>query len=296
MDAQPLTIAVINTKGGVGKTSICHHIVAPFLNDQKRVLLVDLDYQANLSRGLYGSTHVDQLDHRRTSAALFDDSNYTPPEAVLHPTHIQNLTVLPGSERLEDFAMPKPDTLGSHQLCVRDFLDSLANQFDVILLDCHPSLDLTSWNALVAAEFVLCPFQPEDYGAQGISKIQRAIDKVVETSNRRLRLLGYVLNMVRKNSLHQMFENLLRDYYGDDVLETTIPQAVQMPEAIAKRLPVGLYKPRVKATKKIQALYEEMVQRVPQVRAAPPRYLYLGNQTNTDSNVNIPEIELGRAG
>ena len=295
MDAQAITIAVINTKGGVGKTTCCHHLTAPLADLGHRVVLVDMDYQANLSRGLLGASAVDAIPSQRTTAALFDDSLQPSAEDLTHQTTVDGVTLLPAGRQLEDFAYPRPHTLGEYQFVLSTFLDELRDKCDIILLDCRPSVDLLSWNALCAADFVLCPFQPEDYGAQGISRIQEAIDQVVGSANPRLRLLGYLLNRVRNTGLHRTFEALLREYYGDDVLRTVIPDAIVLPEAVTNRLPIGRYKKRVKAAKAFGSLVDEVFERIPRILDAAPRYLYMGNRTQTDMSVSTPETELRKA-
>lgn len=293
MDVQTKIVAVINTKGGVGKTSTCHHLSAPLLEltkaelhnngltRQPRMLLADLDFQGNLSRGLLGPNAISTLPYQVTTAAFFDDHLTPTPDELIHKTPIEGIDIIPASRQLEDFTFPKPQTLGEYQFVLRTFLEELIGLYDYVFLDCHPSLDLVSWNALCAASFVLCPFQPEDYGAQGISRIQEAIDLAVRTTNPRLRLLGYVLNKVRNTGLHKTFTTLLREYYGDDVFDTVIPDSILLPEAVTNRLPISCYKPRVKAAKAINRLSQELIERVPRVQSAPHRYLYMGNQAHT---------------
>lgn len=294
MDVDPLIIAVLNMKGGVGKTSICHHLTAPLLEMGNRVLLVDLDPQANLTAGLFGAETVERFPIQRTVAALFDDRLDPLPEEVITETKIEGVSIVPGAWSLSDYDYPKPAEHGDRQYAVQSFLDEVRGEFDVVLLDCRPSLQLLSWNALLAAEFVLVPFQPEDYGAQGIVHIQRIIDQALAGYNQRLRLLGYLLNKVARRSVHKTFETILRTYYGEDVFQVTVPDSTHFPEAVSHHQPVGHYKKRSKASQSVRDLAAEVFERVGRIRQAPPRYLYPGNRMGTDANVGVSQQELIR--
>lgn len=291
MKTEPITIAMINQKGGVGKTSTCFHLTTSLVERGQRVLLVDFDPQANLTRGIIGAQDAEAIPVERTAAALFSDTLDPDPDDLLLETPYPGIHLLPGSWEINNYDYPNPTDHGNYQYCLREFLGEVQDRFDVILIDCRPSLNLLSWNALLASEFVVVPFQPEDYGAQGIVFIQQVIDQAIAGPNPRLRLLGYLLNKVTRRSLHKTFESVLRNYYGDDVFEVTIPDAAQFPEAVSHRLPIGLYKKRGKPVDAMRAVTTEIFERVDRVRKAQPRFLYMGNRTgsgrSSSSNPNL---------
>lgn len=292
----PIVIASLNTKGGVGKTSFCHHITAPLVDAGKKVLLIDMDFQANLSRGLLGAAQIDNHPYELTSSAFFDET-LVPDEDLILKTPLNKKPlkkkevrnpddvayIIPAHKLLKQHMHPNPEAHGELQFALQMYLEEVKHDFDVVLIDCHPLIDLTAWNALIAAEFVVCPFQPEDYGAQGISLIQEAIDEVVSRYNPNLRLLGYLLNKVKNVGLHRTFQTLLRDYYKDDVFATVVPDAIQLAEAISNRMPIGRYKPKIKAAEAMRQLADEMLHRIDVIREQPARYYYLGNQVRQAS-------------
>ena len=172
-----LCVVVLNRKGGVGKTSTCFHLSGTLARMGRRVLLVDCDPQANLSEGLLGA-QVEGLPPDRTIAALYGDAFLPEPRALIVPTPIEGVDLLPGSEAMEDYSEPRPAGHRS-QGVLREFVDEVRGDYGVILLDCPPSLTLASWSAMVAADGVLVPVMPEDFGAQGLKKINRALALVL---------------------------------------------------------------------------------------------------------------------
>jgi len=296
MKHDPIIISVINQKGGVGKTSTCQHLSAPLVDRDLRVLLVDMDPQANLTQGFFGSQQTANLAWQQTVASLFVDDLDPEPDDLIVSTPVAGVSIVPGSWELNKFDFPQPTLQGDYQLSLRFFVEEVKDAFDVILIDCRPTLNLLSWNALLASEFVLVPFQPEDYGVQGVVHIQQIIDEAIAGPNPKLRLLGYLLNKVTRRSLHKTFESVLRNYYCDDVFTVTIPDATHYPEAVSHRLPVGRYKKRGKAVESMNMLCEELLTRVKRIREQPPTYLYPGNKNGTDTTVDTPQHELGKAG
>ena len=184
----PITVAMLNRKGGCGKTSTCHHLAGAFAKDGRRVLLVDMDPQASLTQGLFGPQATEDMPARSTVVGLFDDAYDPDPEALIRPTPFERIAIVPGSNALDDFNVPRPQEAGEIQLSLRRFLKEARDGFDVALIDCPPNLSLCSWSALLAADFVVVPVQAEDYGAQGIVYIQRAFDLALAHHNPRLRL------------------------------------------------------------------------------------------------------------
>ncbi|MBN9520138.1 ParA family protein [bacterium] len=296
----PFTVAVVNRKGGCSKTSTCYHLSGAFAQMGYRVLLVDLDPQANLTQGFFGPVATEALPPQKTALAVFRDDLEPLPEKVIQPTPFENISIVAGASALEDFNRSQPTQAGVLQTALRMFLAEAAGQFDITLLDCPPNLQLCTWNALIAANFVLVPLQPEDFGAQGITAIQRFIDLALQTQNNQLRMLGYLVTMRQRLALHDVYENQLRSLYNSKVFNSPFPNKKDFKEAVAARKPVHFYKPKAAASKDITAIAEEMLARVPQALSLPPEFLHIENRlgvggepaTNTDITLTTDTLEV----
>lgn len=279
MTGGSIAVAMLNRKGGCGKTSTCHHLAGAFAKDGLRVLLVDMDPQASLTQGLFGPQATEALDDASTVVALFDDSRDPEPDELIRPTAFERIAIVPGSNALDDYNVPRPQETGELQLALRRFLKEARGEFDVALIDCPPNLSLCSWAALLAADSVVVPVQAEDYGAQGIVYIQRAFDLALAHHNPRLRLAGYLVTMFNKSlGIHAAYDHQLRALYGDQVFNAVVPLAKDFKEAVAARQPVASYKPRSAASKAIKAVADELLGRVEAARARPSEFLYLGHR------------------
>lgn len=260
------SIALLNQKGGVGKSSTCHHLAGTLAQMGRRVLLVDNDPQSSLTQGLWGPQATRDLDPNRTIDAVYRRGAGA--AQVIHPTGIDCIDLIPGSRHATEFNAPLPHRASRDlQHSLRDVIREASDGYDLVLLDCPPNLHLASWAALVAAEHLIVPLQPEDYGAQGIIDVQESVAGVTAGPNPRLHLLGYLITMyVGRKSIHKLYEENLRDEYGRDVFAAVVPHAAEFPEAIAHRKPVSLYKPRGAAAKAMWAVAEEVLARLDAAR------------------------------
>jgi len=262
-------VAFLNRKGGVGKTSTCHHLGGALARRGSRVLLVDADPQASLTQGLLGPELARELRPRETIAALYGDDADCDAGCLVRTLAIANLSLLPGSGALDKFNLPEPWLCGGDQYLLRDALAEIRGDYDAILVDCPPHVYLSAWSALVAADGVVVPLQAEDYGAQGIASLQDSIDHVRSTANPRLRLTGYLVTMFNKSlAVHTGYDRDLREIYGPDVFATTIPLAKDYKEAVMLRVPVSGYKPKSAASKAVEALADELMGRLASPRSA----------------------------
>src|SRR5262249_55948637 len=182
------TVAFLNKKGGVGKTSACHHLSGALGQKGLRVLLVDADPQASLTQGLLGPEVARAIAPRETIAALFADAGGPPVGDLLRPSGVEGVSLLAGSEAMEDLNVTRPWETGPLQFALRDALGEVAEGFDLALIDCPPNVQLCSWAALVAADGAVVPLQAEDYGAQGLVAIRRSLGRVKAEANPDLRL------------------------------------------------------------------------------------------------------------
>ena len=257
-----VTFALVNAKGGVGKTSTCHHLAGTLARAGRRVLLIDNDPQASLTQGLWGPEAMRGIPRSASVAALYDDALEPIPEALLRPSGFDNIWLVPGSGHLTRFNQMPPESWGPSQGGIRAFLGEVRDAFDIALIDCAPNIHLCSWAALVAADGVVVPLQPEDYGSQGLAPIRDAIAAVQAEANPDLRLSGYLLTMYDKRlAIHQAYETRLRSLYGSDVFTATFPLAKDYKEAVASRMPISHYKPKAAAAKAAKTVADELLQR-----------------------------------
>jgi chromosome partitioning protein len=258
-----LTAAFLNKKGGVGKTSACHHLSGALSKKGLRVLLVDADPQASLTQGLLGPEVARAIAPRETIAAIFDEAGGPSVRELIRTTAIPGVSLLAGSEAMEDLNVTRPAETGPLQFALRDALSEVAAGYDLTLIDCPPNVQLCSWAALVAADGAVVPLQAEDYGAQGLVAIRRSLNRVVAEANPELKLIGYLITMFNKTlGVHVSYEADLRQIYGDDVFTTVVPLAKDFKEAVILRQPVGIYRPRTVAAKVIAGLADELLERL----------------------------------
>ncbi|MGZ3415457.1 MAG: ParA family protein [Isosphaeraceae bacterium] len=259
----PRTVAFLNQKGGVGKTSTVHHLGGTLASRGLKVLVVDADPQASLTQGLLGPDVAEDLDPRETLAAIFDDSCAVQACDLVRPTGFANLALLAGSEAAQHYNHPDPWDSGLAQFTLRNALANAVDGFDIVLIDCPPHIQLWAWSALVAADGVVVPLQAEDYGAQGLKAIRRSIARVQSDPNVRLALIGYLVTMYNKAlSVHVTYEGYLRQLHGDDVFTAMIPLAKDYKEAVTYRKPIVEHKPRSGPAKAIAALADEFLARL----------------------------------
>jgi chromosome partitioning protein len=263
------TVAMLNKKGGVGKTSTTHHLAGFLASKGRSVLLIDADPQASLTQGLLGPDVTWGLHPSHTLAALFDDAWGTAAPSLVVPTPIAGVSILPGSEAMEDLNVTRPAETGPLQFVLRDALSEVSAGFDFALIDCPPNVNLCSWAALVSADAVVVPLQAEDYGAQGVVAVRRSIKRVQAGPNPGLVMLGYLITMFDKRlGVHVAYEADLRQIYGDLVFGQVVPLAKDFKEAVVSRKPVTQYKPRSAAARAMAALGEEVLFRLGSIAAA----------------------------
>lgn len=252
-------ITMLNQKGGVGKTSTCHHLAGTVALSGRRLLLVDNDPQASLTQGFWGPMAARQIHPSETVAAVYaGDEPY--PDQVIKPTGIAGIDLLPGSKHATRFNVPMPHECDpATQGCMRDFLADVRGRYDLVLIDCPPNLHMASWAALVASDYLIVPLKPEDYGAQGIIDVQESVSMVLAGPNPNLMMLGYLITMANtRKTIHRLYEDTLREQYGAAVFSTRVAEAVDYVEALNQRKPVAQFKPKGAAAKTMKALADEI--------------------------------------
>ena len=258
-------IAVANQKGGVGKTTTTINVAASLANQGQRVLLVDFDPQANATSGI----GIEKREGGSVYESLVGDALLT--DQIIS-TPYQNLSVIPGEVNLcgAEIELPRMDDC-LHRLQRALHSVKMANVYDIILIDCPPSLGSLTLNAFVAADSLLVPIQCEYYALEGISMVQRLIDQVRESGdNSGLNIVGIVMTMYDgRTRLSQQVLDEVRAHFSDVIFETTIPRATRLAEAPSHGQPALVYDPDGLATAAYDVLASELMQRLNQVGVAP---------------------------
>ncbi|MCH2076668.1 MAG: AAA family ATPase [Rhodobacteraceae bacterium] len=255
--SQSRIIAISNQKGGVGKTTTTINLGAALALAGHRILLIDLDPQGNASTGL------GLMPEDRTSTAydvLLEDKAV---EDATFVTEIESLHLVPSTVDLSsaDIELMSNE---KRSFLLADALRPIAAQgrYDFILIDCPPSLNLLTINAMVAADSVLVPLQSEFFALEGLSQLMLTIREIRGTANPSLRIEGVVLTMFdRRNNLSQQVEADARENLGDLVFQTIIPRNVRVSEAPSFALSVLQYDPNSTGARAYTALADEVLQR-----------------------------------
>lgn len=252
----PKIIAVANQKGGVGKTTTTINLGAALAETGCRILIVDLDPQGNASTGLGIERDARELT---TYDLLLEDVDLTD---VIYDTDDDRLKIIPATVDLSSADMElisnEKRSYLLHDALRQTAMDAF--ELDYILIDCPPSLNLLTVNAMVAAHSVLVPLQSEFFALEGLSQLMMSVREVRQTANPGLRIEGIVLTMFdSRNNLSSQVEDDARENLGDLVFQTRIPRNIRVSEAPSFAMPVLQYDATSKGSMAYRALAQELI-------------------------------------
>ena len=250
-------IAFSNQKGGVGKTTTCVNTAAYLAENGKKVLIVDLDSQANASSSL---GFFDKKVQDSTYDCLLGDANV---KKCIRGTEITGLQILPSSNDLAGAEIELASLKIGRERVLTNSLEQIRSDFDYIFIDCAPSLSLVTVNALTASDGIVVPIVCEYLALEGLAQMMNTVRLVKKHLNPQLEIFGVVLTMYDGRSrLSKDVREQVKKLFGNRVFQTTIPKNVRLAEAPSYGKPIGLYDKKCAGALAYEALAREFIQKI----------------------------------
>jgi chromosome partitioning protein len=246
-------ISLVNQKGGVGKTTSAVNIAAMLGKKNKKTLLIDLDPQANATSGL--GLYENNFTHSVYEALL---GNIDPKQAV-YPTAVSNLSIMPSTKNLAGAEIELVSEFNRERF-LKIMIDKIKDDFEIIIIDCPPSLGLLTINALTASNEVIIPVQCEYFALEGLARLMQTIDTVKNALNPELSIKGILMTMYDSRlGLSRQVEKEAREHLGQLVFEAVIPRNVKLSEAPSFGEPIITYDKKSKGAKAYKNLIKEII-------------------------------------
>lgn len=251
-----MIVVIANQKGGVGKTTTAINLSAACAMQGKKVLLIDLDPQGNTSLSF-----VEPSDIEQSAFELFTEVNQ-PLDTLIYPTSIKKLDIIPSKINL---AKLEAKLVGDFDAIfrLRDRIEQIRSNYDLIFIDTPPTLGLITVNALVAATYVLIPIQSSYFALEGTDDLLETIEKVRSRPNPELELLGVVVTLFdKRTALSKDVETQIREVFGEKAFKTLINRSVRLEESPAHKETIFTYSPKSSGASEYQNLSKEVMKRV----------------------------------
>ncbi len=253
----PTIIAMANQKGGVGKTNITFNLSGALAEKNKRILLIDLDQQGNLS-----SVFLDNIYNLKTTLAdiLLDDDLAI--SEVIQKTSFPNIDIIPSNIDLSKIDLQlavEPDA----QYFLADKLKEIKDNYDYIIIDCPPSLGLATRIGLVTADQVIIPLECQEWAIKGTAYLRVAITKIRKRANPKLKIMGYLINkFVGRRKLEEVYRSSILESFQDKVFHVRLKNSVKYAETATFKKPITIYLPSSEQAEEYRKLATEIINHV----------------------------------
>ena len=260
-------ISIINQKGGVGKTTTVINLAAGLAQQEKKILVIDLDPQGNATTGLglsntenSSDTIYGVLNGTKSISEIIKKTNYKNLDLITSNVDLSGLEVETASENRRAFLLKDK---------IENFINSVKNDFSYIFIDCPPSLSLLTVMSLVAAKSLIVPLQAEFFALEGLSQLMKTIDRVKIKLNPQLEIRGVLLTMYdKRNKLSAEVDSEARQFFKGKVYQTVIPRNVRLSEAPSHGIPILIYDKLCAGSKSYSSFTEEFLKQESLIESA----------------------------